>query len=157
MRPLSVDKLNIAISRLHSGKTTCQISSSTGFCIVPSQKFILNISLTSPSPDVNVSQVEAAICFFTDGGGNSLRVVEPTLKDGENISGCTIANREAILFRIVELMFHLHIFEHNIHIMHKLLLRSHFWTFKGVLEPLIYYGTDVIPLGQWWQLFSQRA
>ena len=33
MRPLSVDKLNIVISRLHSGQTTCQISSSTGFSI----------------------------------------------------------------------------------------------------------------------------
>ena len=30
MRPLSVDKLNPVISRLHSGQTTCQISSSTG-------------------------------------------------------------------------------------------------------------------------------
>ena len=33
MRPLSVDKLNIVIYRLHSGQTTCQISSSTGFTI----------------------------------------------------------------------------------------------------------------------------
>ena len=33
MRPLSVDKLNIVISRLHSGQTTCQISSSTGASI----------------------------------------------------------------------------------------------------------------------------
>ena len=33
MRPLSVDKLNIVISRLHSGQITCQISSSTGFSI----------------------------------------------------------------------------------------------------------------------------
>ena len=33
MRPFSVDKLNIVISRLHSGQTTCQISSSTGFSI----------------------------------------------------------------------------------------------------------------------------
>ena len=33
MRPLSVDKLNIVISRLHSGQTTCQISSSTGVSI----------------------------------------------------------------------------------------------------------------------------
>ena len=33
MRPLSADKLNIVISRLHSGQTTCQISSSTGFSI----------------------------------------------------------------------------------------------------------------------------
>ena len=33
MRPLSVDKLNIVISRLHSGQTTCQKSSSTGFGI----------------------------------------------------------------------------------------------------------------------------
>ena len=33
MRPLSVDELNIVISRLHSGQTTCQISSSTGFSI----------------------------------------------------------------------------------------------------------------------------
>ena len=33
MRPLSVDKLNIVISRLHSGQTTCQISSSTGISI----------------------------------------------------------------------------------------------------------------------------
>ena len=33
MRPLSVDKLNIVISRLHSSQTTCQISSSTGFSI----------------------------------------------------------------------------------------------------------------------------
>ena len=33
MRPLSVDKLNIVISRLYSGQTTCQISSSTGFSI----------------------------------------------------------------------------------------------------------------------------
>ena len=33
MRPLSVDKLNIVISRLHSGQTTFQISSSTGFSI----------------------------------------------------------------------------------------------------------------------------
>ena len=33
MRPLSVDKLNIVISRLHSAQTTCQISSSTGFSI----------------------------------------------------------------------------------------------------------------------------
>ena len=33
MRPLSVDKLNIVISRLHSGQTTCQISSFTGFSI----------------------------------------------------------------------------------------------------------------------------
>ena len=33
MRPLFVDKLNIVISRLHSGQTTCQISSSTDFSI----------------------------------------------------------------------------------------------------------------------------
>ena len=33
MRPLSVDKLNIVISRLHCGQTTCHISSSTGFSI----------------------------------------------------------------------------------------------------------------------------
>ena len=33
MRPLSVDKLNIVISRLHFGKTTGQISSPTGFSI----------------------------------------------------------------------------------------------------------------------------
>ena len=33
MRPLSVDKLNIVISRLHSGQTTCWILSSTGFRI----------------------------------------------------------------------------------------------------------------------------
>ena len=33
MRPLSVNKLNIVISRLHYGQTTCQISSSTGFTI----------------------------------------------------------------------------------------------------------------------------
>ena len=33
MRPLSVEKLNIVISRLNSGQTTCQISSSTGFSI----------------------------------------------------------------------------------------------------------------------------
>ena len=33
MRPLSVDKLNIVISRPHSGQTTCQIPSSTGFSI----------------------------------------------------------------------------------------------------------------------------
>ena len=33
MRPLSVDKLNIVISGLHSSQTTCQISSSTGFSI----------------------------------------------------------------------------------------------------------------------------
>ena len=33
MRPFSVDNLNIVISRLHSGQTTCQISSSTGFSI----------------------------------------------------------------------------------------------------------------------------
>ena len=33
MRPLSVDKHNIIISRLHSSQTTCQISSSTGFSI----------------------------------------------------------------------------------------------------------------------------
>ena len=30
MRSPSVDKLNIVISRLHSGQTTCQISASTG-------------------------------------------------------------------------------------------------------------------------------
>ena len=33
MRPLSVDKLNLVISRLHPGQTTCQISSSNGFSI----------------------------------------------------------------------------------------------------------------------------
>ena len=33
MRPLSVDKLNIVISRLHSGQTTYQISSSTSVSI----------------------------------------------------------------------------------------------------------------------------
>lgn len=33
MRSLSVDKLNIVISRLNSGQTTCQISSSTGVSI----------------------------------------------------------------------------------------------------------------------------
>ena len=33
MRPLSLDKLNIVISILHSSQTTCQISSSTGFSI----------------------------------------------------------------------------------------------------------------------------
>ena len=33
MRPLSVDKLNIVISRLNYGQTTCQISSSTGVSI----------------------------------------------------------------------------------------------------------------------------
>ena len=33
MRPLSIDKLNIVISRLHSGQTTCQILSSTGVSI----------------------------------------------------------------------------------------------------------------------------
>ena len=33
MKPLSVDKLNIVISRLHSGQTTCQMLSSTGFSI----------------------------------------------------------------------------------------------------------------------------
>ena len=33
MRPLSVDNLNIVISRHHSSQTTCQISSSTGFSI----------------------------------------------------------------------------------------------------------------------------
>src|SRR6266481_2852297 len=33
MRPLSLDKLNIVISRLNSGQTTCQISSSTSFSI----------------------------------------------------------------------------------------------------------------------------
>ena len=33
MRPLSVDKLNIVISRLNSGQTTYQISSSTGVSI----------------------------------------------------------------------------------------------------------------------------
>ena len=33
MRPISVDKLNIVISRCYSGQTTCQISSSTGFSI----------------------------------------------------------------------------------------------------------------------------
>ena len=33
MRPLSVDKLNRVISRLHSGQTTCQISSTTGVSI----------------------------------------------------------------------------------------------------------------------------
>ena len=33
IRPLSIDKLNIVISRLHSGQTTCQISSFTGFSI----------------------------------------------------------------------------------------------------------------------------
>ena len=33
MRPLSVDKYNIVISRLHSGQTACQILSSTGFSI----------------------------------------------------------------------------------------------------------------------------
>jgi len=30
MRPLSIDKLNMVISRLHSGQTTCQISSTSG-------------------------------------------------------------------------------------------------------------------------------
>ena len=33
MRPLSVDKLNIVIFRLHSGQTSCPISFSTGFRI----------------------------------------------------------------------------------------------------------------------------
>ena len=33
MRPFSVDKLNIVISRLYSGQMTCQLSSSTGFSI----------------------------------------------------------------------------------------------------------------------------
>src|SRR6266481_926630 len=33
MRPLSLDKLNIVISRLNSGQTNCQISSSTGVSI----------------------------------------------------------------------------------------------------------------------------
>ena len=33
MRPLSVNKLNIVISWLHSSQTTCQISSSTGVSI----------------------------------------------------------------------------------------------------------------------------
>ena len=33
MRPLSVDKLNTVIYRLHSGQTTCQILSSTGVSI----------------------------------------------------------------------------------------------------------------------------
>ena len=33
MRPLSVDKFNIVIFWFHSGQTTCQISSSTGFSV----------------------------------------------------------------------------------------------------------------------------
>ena len=50
MRPLSVNKLNIVISRLYSGQTTCQISSSTCFSIGTISKLILSIALTSPSP-----------------------------------------------------------------------------------------------------------
>ena len=95
-----------------------------------------------PQPDINVSQVKAAICFFVDGGGNSLRVVEPTLRDGTDISGCTITDREPIQFKIVELMLHLDMFECDNHFVHKLLLRSCFHTFQEDLEPLICYGTD---------------
>ena len=54
MRPLSVDKLNIVISRFHSGQTTCQISSSTSVSIGNIWKFILSIALTFPSPLVVV-------------------------------------------------------------------------------------------------------
>src|SRR6266481_1818582 len=38
MASLSLDKLNKVISRLHSGQTTCQISSSTGVSIVTISK-----------------------------------------------------------------------------------------------------------------------
>ena len=73
MRPLSIDKLNIVISRLHSGQTTCQISSSTGVSIgtiskIHSEHFS-DLPKSSGSYPVKLSPANVchAVNFITSG------------------------------------------------------------------------------------------
>ena len=73
MRPLSVDKLNIVIFRLHSGQNPCQISSSTGFGIgaiskIHSEHFS-DLSKSSGGYPVKLSpaNVSHAVNFITSG------------------------------------------------------------------------------------------
>ena len=73
MRPLSVDKLNIVISRLYSGQMTCQISSSTGFSIgtisnIHSEHFSdLPKSSGGYSVKLSPANVRHAVNFITSG------------------------------------------------------------------------------------------
>ena len=73
MRPLSVDKLNIVISKLHSGQTTCQISFSTGVSISTISKIhsehFSDLPKTSGGYPVKLSQAHVchAVNFITSG------------------------------------------------------------------------------------------
>ena len=86
MRPLSVDKLNIVISRLHSGQTPCQISSSTGFSIgtiskIHSEHFS---DLPKSSGDYPVKLSPANVChavnFITSGKAETAVQVSKALE-----------------------------------------------------------------------------
>ena len=86
MRPLSVDKLNIAISRLHSGQTTCQISSSTGFNIGTISKIhfehFSDLPKSSGSYPVKLSpaNVHHAVNFITSGKAETAVQVSKALQ-----------------------------------------------------------------------------
>ena len=86
MRPLSVDKLNIVISRLHSGQTTCQISSSTGFSISTISKihsdYFSDLPKSSCGYPVKLSPANVcrAVNFITSGKAGTVVQVSKALQ-----------------------------------------------------------------------------
>ena len=86
MRPLSVDKLNIVISRLHSDQTTCQISSSTGFSIGTITKIhsehLSDLPKSSGGYPVRLSpaNVHHAVNFITSGKAETAVQVSKALQ-----------------------------------------------------------------------------
>ena len=90
MRPLSVDKLNIVISSLHSGQTTCQVSSSTGFSIGTISKIHsghfsdLPKSSGSYPGKLSPANVCHAVNFITSGKAETAVQVSKALQDITN-------------------------------------------------------------------------
>ena len=96
MRPLSVDKLNIVISRLHSGQTTCQISSSTGFSIgtiskIHSEHFS-DLPKSSGGYPVKLSPANVchAVNFITSGKAKTVVQVSKALQHITNLENNSI-------------------------------------------------------------------
>ena len=86
MRPLSVDKLNIAIFRLHSGQTTCQISSSTGVSIGTISKICSEHCSDLPKSSggypvkLSPANIHHAINFITSGKAETAVQVSKALQ-----------------------------------------------------------------------------
>ena len=90
MRLLSVDTLNIVIYRLHSGQTTCQISSSTGFSIGTISKIYSEhfSDLPKSSGGYPVKHSPANVCcavnFITSGKAKTVVQVSKALQQITN-------------------------------------------------------------------------